>query len=55
MEYRQMAEIVKYIERNPKRRIEEIGFMRQIFGQQQRMMVAVMEMMMEEEETETYE
>ena len=43
------------MERNRKRRSEEIGLMGQIHGQQQRMMMAVMEMLAEEEQTETEE
>ena len=55
MEDRQKLEVVKYMERNRKRRSEEIGLMGQIHGQQQRMMMAVMEMLAEEEQTETEE
>ena len=55
MEDRRKLEVGKYIEWNRKRRSEEIALMRQIHGQQQRMMMAVMEMMTEEEQTETDE
>ena len=52
MDNRQKLEIVKFIERNRKRRSEEIELMRQIHGQKQRILMAVMEMMTEEEQTE---
>ena len=55
MEDRRKLEVEKYIERNRKRRSEKMRLMLQINGQQQRMMMAVMEMMTEEKEPETDE